>query len=154
MKFQDIIYRIKRRLFGLPPHVSAFGFDLYQNVHDIIDYSMFKNRDSGTYLGVRNSSTLKSKDEWSFAIIANHCSSGDAVIDIGANIGMMSLLMSRYVGSTGSVYSFEPGPVSYALLSRNAYVNAGPYLAPIVTEKCAVSDHTGNSNLFIKTWCY
>lgn len=33
---------------------------------------------------------------------------GDSVIDIGANIGQVSVLLSYLVGSTGKVYSFEP----------------------------------------------
>lgn len=39
---------------------------------------------------------------------------GDAAIDVGANIGMTTLLMSRLVGAGGTVHSFEPNPVDAA----------------------------------------
>ena len=42
---------------------------------------------------------------------------GDTVVDIGANIGVMTLLLSRIVGNTGVVYSFEPNPPIYAALA-------------------------------------
>lgn len=35
---------------------------------------------------------------------------GDQALDIGANIGLVSLLMSRLVGPGGSVHAFEPNP--------------------------------------------
>ena len=35
---------------------------------------------------------------------------GDAVLDIGANFGFHTMLLSRLVGSTGRVIAFEPSP--------------------------------------------
>ena len=35
---------------------------------------------------------------------------GDTVLDIGANIGMVTLLLSKLVGENGNVHSFEPNP--------------------------------------------
>ena len=39
--------------------------------------------------------------------------SGDTVLDIGANVGIMSLLFSDLVGETGKVLSFEPNPIIF-----------------------------------------
>lgn len=39
--------------------------------------------------------------------------SGDSFIDVGANIGMISLLAARLVGEKGIVYAFEPNPVAF-----------------------------------------
>jgi FkbM family methyltransferase len=39
--------------------------------------------------------------------------SGDSFIDVGANIGMISLLAARLVGEEGIVYAFEPNPVAF-----------------------------------------
>jgi FkbM family methyltransferase len=36
--------------------------------------------------------------------------SGDTFVDIGANIGLMTLLAAHAVGPTGVVYAFEPNP--------------------------------------------
>jgi FkbM family methyltransferase len=44
-------------------------------------------------------------------------------IDIGANIGLYTLIVGRRVFPNGKIYSFEPNPRLYELLSRNVYVN-------------------------------
>ena len=44
---------------------------------------------------------------------------GDVVVDAGANIGYVSMLLARWVGPTGRVYSFEPMPETYAFLRHN-----------------------------------
>src|SRR3954471_9108774 len=41
---------------------------------------------------------------------------GDAVIDIGANVGVISLPCAKAVGARGAVHSFEPQPELAALL--------------------------------------
>jgi len=52
---------------------------------------------------------------------------GDTVFDIGANIGIMTVLMAKLTGSSGHVHSFEPNPSLVRLLrqviERNALAN-------------------------------
>jgi len=52
---------------------------------------------------------------------------GDTVLDIGANIGMVTLLLSRLVGPAGRVHSFEPNPrmqqAVTAMVQRNGLAN-------------------------------
>jgi FkbM family methyltransferase len=52
---------------------------------------------------------------------------GDTFVDIGANQGMISLLASRLVGTSGKVVAFEPNPAPRAkfeaTLARNAISN-------------------------------
>ncbi|UUX95154.1 FkbM family methyltransferase [Aquabacterium sp. J223] len=51
---------------------------------------------------------------------------GDRALDVGANIGIVTLLMSRLVGSTGQVHSFEPNPVvSSRLMAAVAHSGVG-----------------------------
>lgn len=45
--------------------------------------------------------------------------SGDMVIDVGANVGYMTLVFSNLVGPSGCVLSIEPSPRSYELLVRS-----------------------------------
>jgi FkbM family methyltransferase len=49
-------------------------------------------------------------------------SSGDVVVDIGANIGVFSLYAAR-IGGASRVYSFEPFPSNYKILSNNVEQN-------------------------------
>jgi FkbM family methyltransferase len=48
---------------------------------------------------------------------------GDAVFDIGANIGFYSVLFSQWVGRAGKVIAFEPDPHNLSLLKRNLQIN-------------------------------
>src|SRR5438309_10284473 len=57
---------------------------------------------------------------------------GEAVCDIGANIGIVTLLLSRLVGNTGKVFAFEPNPTCYeplvAAIARNRMTNVEAHL--------------------------
>jgi len=48
---------------------------------------------------------------------------GDIVIDVGANIGLHTLLMSSLIGKNGKVIAFEPGNESFKELTHNVKLN-------------------------------
>jgi len=48
---------------------------------------------------------------------------GDAVLDIGANIGAHTLVFARLVGEQGSVWAFEPQRVPFQTLCANMALN-------------------------------
>jgi FkbM family methyltransferase len=52
-------------------------------------------------------------------ILAERLRPGMVFYDLGANIGLFSLLAARLVGPTGKVFSFEPDPDTAARLRRN-----------------------------------
>jgi len=62
---------------------------------------------------------------------------GKNVVDVGAKIGVYSLAFSKFVGSTGTVFSFEPTPDSFIVLKKNIDVNQ---LKNIVVEQKAITD--------------
>lgn len=49
--------------------------------------------------------------------------SDDIFIDVGANIGLMSLFASKILKNTGKVYSFEPEPSTFDILQKNIFIN-------------------------------
>jgi FkbM family methyltransferase len=51
-------------------------------------------------------------------IIKEHVKPGMKVLDIGANIGFYSILLSRLVGEHGVVYAFEPDESNFNQLER------------------------------------
>lgn len=48
---------------------------------------------------------------------------GDMVVDAGAYNGHVSILLSKFVGATGRVISFEPDPSNLALCEENMKLN-------------------------------
>ena len=44
---------------------------------------------------------------------------GDVCLDLGANIGWYTVLMSELVGAKGHVFAFEPHPANFQVLVRN-----------------------------------
>ena len=62
---------------------------------------------------------------------------GEHVVDIGAKIGMYTLVFSKLVGSTGKVFSFEPTPKSFEILRKNKITNS---LDNVIIEQKAVTD--------------
>ena len=45
---------------------------------------------------------------------------GDVFVDVGAHIGYLTVAAAQKVGAKGRVYAFEPDPVLYDRLARNA----------------------------------
>jgi FkbM family methyltransferase len=58
------------------------------------------------------------------ALIRSNVELGMNCIDLGANIGFLSLLMASSVGETGTVHSFEPFPEAFAILAKNLDANS------------------------------
>jgi FkbM family methyltransferase len=54
---------------------------------------------------------------------ASYLKPGMKVIDVGANIGVYSILAQRQVGDTGFVWAFEPSSESYRRLLKNLALN-------------------------------
>jgi FkbM family methyltransferase len=49
-------------------------------------------------------------ESWNYYQIKDHLKPGWVALDIGANMGFFSILISRGVGPAGRVFSFEPNP--------------------------------------------
>lgn len=71
---------------------------------------------------------------------------GDLVLDVGANIGYYTMLMSKIVGDSGKVYAFEPEPKNFEILQKNIKINN---IKNVIIEKFALSDKIGKSYLQI-----
>lgn len=64
---------------------------------------------------------------------------GDFVIDIGANIGHVSILMSLVTGKNGLLLGFDPNPYVFEILVENAKLN--PDKTNIIPYNYAITDH-------------
>jgi FkbM family methyltransferase len=66
--------------------------------------------------------------------------SGDIYIDVGANIGLFTLIAAHRVGKEGHVYAFEPTPTSYERLMANVRLNR---FSNVTAYQTALSDTSG-----------
>jgi FkbM family methyltransferase len=71
---------------------------------------------------------------------------GGVFLDIGANIGIYSLIAANIVGEQGKVYSFEPSPREFGRLIENVKLNS---VHNIECINVAVGANSGTSTLFV-----
>ena len=69
---------------------------------------------------------------------------GAVAVDAGANIGIYSQFLSRCVGSTGIVHSFEPSSENFRRLQ-----SATRTLSNVRVSQAAVGEHTDKSTLYL-----
>lgn len=84
------------------------------------------------------------KNEQKFYI--DNINEGDIVFDIGANIGRLTVLFSKFCGATGCVHSFEPTDSTFNKLSK---IVSCLTPANVMTNNVAVSDVNGFIDLNI-----
>jgi FkbM family methyltransferase len=77
--------------------------------------------------------------------VAKFLQGGDWFIDVGANIGLFSLLAAGRCGPFGRVFAFEPNPIVAELLKESAVLNW--YHDRIVVKQSALSDKPGSMQL-------
>lgn len=71
-------------------------------------------------------------------------SPGDVAVDVGANIGIYTQLLSRWVGPTGLVHSFEPSPENFGRLQ-----SATRKLANVRLSQSAVGESSRRTTLYV-----
>jgi FkbM family methyltransferase len=74
---------------------------------------------------------------------ADYLKKNDIIVDIGANIGTITLQSSIKIGSRGKVYSIEPNPKIFNFLLKNIQLNK---LSNIETFNVALGDSEGEIN--------
>ncbi len=70
---------------------------------------------------------------------------GDVAYDIGANIGLYTILMAKAVGDGGEVIAFEPEQTSYEHLQDNLNLNA---LNNVRLFRKAVGERNGEARIY------
>lgn len=111
--------RPRRILFGLPS-----GFRINVSPRDHLGY----------LLGITECHLQRA--------IKKYVAPGDTVYDIGANIGFVSLSLSKQVGSKGRVVAFEPLPMNVERLRENIKLN---HISNIHVLELAASDRPGET---------
>lgn len=92
----------RKLLFKTASLLFKYAFPVYK-----ILYYRFKNK----------------QDAFEIKLMKKIIKEGDSVLDIGANIGFYSEIMSMLVGENGKVYCFEPDNLNFKYLSHNTKNN-------------------------------
>jgi len=87
--------------------------------------------DFGTFLTVRDDSAMsqaiRTRGAWNaehYTLISRLVRQGNLALDVGANIGHQSVMLSRLVGPHGKVFAFEQAPSLHRVLAANLELNA------------------------------
>lgn len=89
--------------------------------------------------------SLREFGEWAgleLTLLSHFVTSGDTVVDVGANIGTHTIEFAHRVGPSGRVVAFEPQPMVLALLTENV-MEARANNVTIIGK--AVGDATGET---------
>src|SRR5258708_2156310 len=73
---------------------------------------------------------------------------GMVALDIGANLGFFTHLMSRRLGAGGQVHAFESNPTMVERLSQNISLNHDSTRSPIKIHQVALSDRDGEAEFY------
>ena len=76
-----------------------------------------------------------------FAFLRAHCERGETVIDLGAHLGVFTVVMARLVGPNGRVFSFEPTRQTRPALEETVRLNGCDAIVEVHGE--AVAGATG-----------
>jgi len=127
-----IVKKWPRKSEYLPRSISLTINDYLDDINANIDttYPIERNMLTGVY-----DSQLQS-------IIDKHVKEGDICLDVGANIGAISLSLAKKVGASGKLYAFEPGPFLYQRLCNNFHLNLNLEEVTTCINK-GVSDEVG-----------
>jgi FkbM family methyltransferase len=71
-----------------------------------------------------------------------HNTEGWTCLDVGANVGAITLALAKFVGPAGKVYAFEPGPPNQQRLRANLALNP-KLLARTEVFACGIGERPG-----------
>lgn len=152
---------------GLFPMQRLKKFDLRdENIHII--RSLTQNSYLGDYISVcrilgnfilfvsthdeRHGIQLQLNGYWEMAVteqLSKMIKPNMVVMDIGANYGYFTFLMSFFVGNGGTVYSIEPNKTIYELLYKSIKINGKKKI--IKPLNIAISDSNSKKQLFVSS---
>lgn len=126
------LVKLTDRTYLLPPG-RTFVFRKYLGdltIHTDTTYPIELEMLSGAY------------DPESQAIVSQFVKPRSCCLDIGANVGALTLAMAKQVGGDGKVYAFEPGLVTFRRLQRNLSLNP-TFRETVLPLQLGLSDSPG-----------
>lgn len=122
---RDINIRGIRKLSVLLPKIllpnpNSVGEHIHKTIHGF-KLKINPTIDSGVELSIYETGTYE-KGVLNF--INSQLQNGDCFIDVGANIGLITIFASTKVGEAGKVLAFEANPKTFEILEDNLTLNS------------------------------
>ena len=130
---QYLIIRYLLRRSHLLAKCNYFGARFKCKTEDVIGRHLFKK-------GVHE------KENTDYIIKHIKLEDGELALDIGANIGWFSVLLSKLASDEARIFAFEPEPSNFELLEHNLKQNE---CANVVAVNKGVSDKDGVMSLYL-----
>ena len=86
-------------------------------------------------------------ETYEFELMRSVTKPGWVFADVGANIGLFTVVIAATLGPNGHVYSFEPEPANFAQLEKNVTRNR---LGNVTTEQLAIGARPSVQTMHIK----
>lgn len=144
--FRDLDIKGIRRLSVILPKVllpapEKVGKHVLKTIHGV-DLLIDPSVDEGVELSLFQTGTY---ERGTIQLLHDFLQPGDTFLDVGANIGLMSSIASKIVGTSGLVYAVEANPKTLDILSHNLTLNKceNTQILPI-----AVSNQKGEAILY------
>lgn len=103
--------------------------------------------ESGIHSGLRKLAKVGGEREPELLhVLRKEINNGMTCIDLGANIGYVTVLMSEEVGNSGKVYAIEPDPANVELLRMNLSINNSSSRVEIF--EIGISNKPGKRNFY------
>ena len=153
LRDQDI-RGIRRLSVDLPkwilPNPSKVGSYILKTIHGFylrIDPSI----DKGVELSLHETGTY---EKGILDYLEKNLKKGDCFIDVGANIGVMSLFASQCVGDNGQVFSYEASHSTLQILEENIQLNerVSVYGIDLINHYDCVFQSTKTTSCVVQTY--
>ena len=118
-------------LMCVPSHVTLDGLKLYLNPSDPV---------------LSPSIALGIYENYEREIFRQFCKPGLIVVDVGANVGLYTVIAASCVGKNGKVIAIEPHPESYRYLQKTIEANG---LSGVKSFNVALGDRRETISLFL-----
>lgn len=136
---------VRRLSVSLPklllPDPKKVGPHILRTIHGF-PMKIDPSRDTGVELSLFQTGTY---EKGTLAVLQDLLKHGDCFIDVGANIGLMSVFAAQCVGRTGEIIAFEAHPETYDLLLYNVDINK---LTNVKTYAFALGDEDTTAMIY------
>ena len=147
---QELAERLGSRL-GRDSAAIRLARPIYESILDLATggrgYRRCVNGRESFYIAARNRSYFPEIYDPSVCdYLRQRVRPGDTCLNVGANVGIYTLLLARWSGPNGQVYAFEPNPAVRAILEDNVRRNGCAAYVDISNQ--AVGDEPGEAAFF------